>query len=87
MAFLRKGSVLYRGEWEWETWKELPRLSSACAVILHNLCILFSDNGDDPLDDADLDIEEDELDIDNRETRGQTTAVAAALPMSVKNKI
>ena len=56
-----------------------------CAVILHNLCILFSDNGDDPLDDADLDIDDDELDIDNRGTRGQTTAVAAALPMSAKN--
>ena len=28
-----------------------------CAVILHNLCILFSDSGDDPLDDADLDID------------------------------
>ena len=56
-----------------------------CAVILHNLCILFSDNGDDPLDDADLDIDGDELDIDNRGTRGQTTAVAAALPMSAKN--
>ena len=48
-----------------------------CAVILHNLCILFSDNGDDPLDDAN---------IDNRGTRGQTTAVAAALPSrSAKN--
>ena len=38
-----------------------------CAVILHNLCILFSDNGDDLLDDADLDIDDDELDIDNGE--------------------
>ena len=56
-----------------------------CAVILHNLCILFSDNGDDPLDDADLDIDGDELDIDNRGTRGQATAVAAALLMSAKN--
>ena len=55
-----------------------------CAVILHNLRILFSDNGDDPLD-ADLDINDDELDIDNRGTREQTTAVAAALPMSAKN--
>ena len=34
-----------------------------CAVILHNLCILFSDNGDDMLDDADLDNVHDELDI------------------------
>ena len=34
-----------------------------CAVMLHNLCILFSDNGDDPLNDADLDIVGDELDI------------------------
>ena len=34
-----------------------------CAVILHNLCILFSDNGDDLLDDADLNIVDDELDI------------------------
>ena len=34
-----------------------------CAVILHNLCILFSDNGDDLLDDADLNNVHDELDI------------------------
>lgn len=34
-----------------------------CAVTLHNLCILFSDNGDDLLDDADLNNVHDELDI------------------------
>ena len=56
-----------------------------CAVILHNLCILFSDNSDDPLGDANLDIDDDELDNDNRGIRGQTTAVATALPMSAKN--
>lgn len=38
-----------------------------CAVILHNLCILFSDNGDELLDDADLDIVDDELNIDHGE--------------------
>ena len=38
-----------------------------CAVILHNLCIIFSDNGDDLLDDVDLDIVDDELDIDHGE--------------------
>ena len=34
-----------------------------CAVILHNLYILFSDNGGDLLDDADLNNVHDELDI------------------------
>ena len=34
-----------------------------CAVLLYNLCILFSDNGGDLLDDADLDTVHDELDI------------------------
>ena len=38
-----------------------------CAVILHNLCILFSDNGDDLLDDSDLDIVYNELDINHGE--------------------
>ena len=38
-----------------------------CAVILHNLCIPFSDNGNDLLDDADLDIVDDELDIGHGE--------------------
>ena len=38
-----------------------------CAVILHKLCILLSDNGNDLLDDADLDIVDDELDIDHGE--------------------
>ena len=38
-----------------------------CAVILHNICILFSDNGDGLLDDEDLDIVDDELDIDHGE--------------------
>ena len=38
-----------------------------CAVILHNLCIAFSDNGNDLLDDADLDIVDDELDIGHGE--------------------
>ena len=38
-----------------------------CAVIMHTLCILFSDNGDDLLDDADLDIVDDELDVDHGE--------------------
>ena len=37
------------------------------AIILHNLCILFSDNGDDLLDDADLDNVHDELDIGSGE--------------------
>lgn len=35
-----------------------------CAVTLHNFCILFNDNGDDVLNDADLDIVDDELDVD-----------------------
>ena len=34
-----------------------------CALILHNFCILFSDNGDDLLEGADLDNVHDELDI------------------------
>ena len=38
-----------------------------CAVILHNICILFSNNGDDLLDDEDLDIVDDKLDIDHGE--------------------
>ena len=38
-----------------------------CAVILHNLCILFSDNGDDLLDDTDLDLVNNELYIDHGE--------------------
>ena len=39
------------------------------AVILHNIRILFtsSNNGDDLLDDKDLDIVDDELDIDHGE--------------------
>ena len=56
-----------------------------CAVILHNICILFTDNGDDLLDDEDLDIVNDELDIDHGGTTGQTAAAAAAFPMSVQN--
>ena len=53
-------------------------------MLLYCTISAFCDNGDDPLD-ADLDIDDDELDIDNRGTRGQTTTVAAALPMSAKN--
>ena len=56
-----------------------------CAVILHNICILFTNNGDDLLDDEDLDIVNDELDIDHGGTTGQTAAAAAAFPMSVQN--
>ena len=53
---------------------------------LHNLCILFSDNGTYLLDDADLDIVDDELEIDPwRRTRGQTAAAAAVLAVSVRN--
>ena len=40
-----------------------------CAVTLYNLCILFSDNGGDLLDDADLDTVHDELDIGEQEDR------------------
>ena len=51
-----------------------------CAVILHNLCILFSNNGTDLLDDADLDICQRRVrDRPWRGTRGQTTAAAAVL--------
>ncbi|XP_067017848.1 uncharacterized protein [Acropora muricata] len=52
-----------------------------CAVILHNICILFTNNGDDLLDDEDLDIVNDELDIDHGGTTGQMAAAAAAFPM------
>ena len=38
-----------------------------CAVILHIICILFTNNGDDLLDDEDLDIFNDELDMDHGE--------------------
>ena len=56
-----------------------------CAVILHNICILFSDNGADLLDDEDLDIVDDELDIDHGEEHsGQMAAAAAAFPLSVR---
>ena len=35
-----------------------------CAVILHNLCIRFSDNGEDLLDGADVNIADDNFAIE-----------------------
>ena len=58
-----------------------------CAVILHNLCILFSDRGDDPLDDEDLGMVDDELDVnhgDKREDRRQQL-LQHFDPLSVRN--
>ena len=62
ISFTRKASTLYRREWE--TQKELPSLS----VILHNLCI--NNDREDLLDDADLDIVDDELSVDHRQEQG-----------------
>ena len=58
-----------------------------CNVILHNLCILFSDNGDELLDDADLVIVDDELDIDHgKEQQDRRLQLhAGEFPMSVRN--
>ena len=38
-----------------------------CCYTAQNICILFSDNGDDLLDDKDLGIVDDELGIDHGE--------------------
>ena len=45
-----------------------------CGVILHNFCILFSDNGGDLLDDADLHIGDDEQYIDHSEEQEDNTS-------------
>ena len=56
-----------------------------CAVILHNLCILFSDNGDDPLDDANLDNREEQEDRQQQLLQHFLVGVRKIIPMTLQN--
>ena len=54
-----------------------------CAAILHNICILFNDDGADLLDDEDLEIDEGEgVCRARRGAGGQTTRALGAFSLN-----